>query len=198
MTTPLKILLALVILALCAVGFWLLDWQGKQDELAGLRTARAESEERLASTRVLVAELPTLLQEKERLERELREIGVGAAATGKAELFVARFVGDLERVVLEERRRSGDPSFAILSITPGAQVATAEEGAPTLPSRGFQISLQGRYDTVVGFLHRLGAMGLGSPVTLNRLTLTPTGSAAGGLSPVLAVTLPVTAWLTSP
>lgn len=196
MTNLMKALLALVILVLCALGFWLLDWQEKQVELAALQTARAESQERLASTRALVAELPTLVKEKERLDRELLDLGVGAAAQGRAELFVARFVDDLERVVLEERRRSGDPSFTILSITPGAQVATAEEGAPALPSRGFQLSLQGRYDTVVGFLHRLGERDLGGPVTLNRLTLAPTG--AGDGAPVLAVTLPVTAWLTGP
>lgn len=183
-----KILVAVALLALCALGFWFFDWRGKGEELAAVRAARAESEARLASTRELVADLPRLVAQKERLQAQLPR-------GGATRHFVARFVGDLERVVEEERRRSGDASFRILSITPGAEVAAGDE--EPLPSRGFQLALQGRYDTVVGFLHRLGALGLGGPVTLNRLTLAPTDAGGAG-PPVLAVSLPVTAWLTGP
>jgi len=56
------------------------------------------------------------------------------------------------------------------------------------------MNMTGKYSTLIDFLYQLGAMKLDRLVTINRISLAPTKS-EGNASPVLTVTLPITAYM---
>ncbi|MGI5844292.1 MAG: hypothetical protein ACOX9B_08980, partial [Candidatus Xenobium sp.] len=142
LTTPMKIILAMLIIALIAVGFWLLDWQHKHNELATVKQQKAELQEKLEKNRDLVKALPVLTREKADLEEQLRQVVQTDLVAEKPELFVANYIKQIERVMLEERVRMSDPTFDIVNIQPGALTSSspggtapeeAAEGADTTP-----------------------------------------------------------------
>jgi len=59
----------------------------------------------------------------------------------------------------------------------------------------FQMSLKGKYLTVIDFLRQLGALKLKRLVTINKLSLSPAETPKGGSSPALNITIPITAYL---
>lgn len=209
LTTPMKIILALVIIVLIGLGFWLLDWQSKQNELASVRQNKADLEQKLATNKELVKDLPVLTKRKAELEEKLKQVVQTNLVPEKAELFVANYIREIESLVLSERTRMNDPTFAILSITPGALTAAAPEGgaageaAPadatpdalkSFPTRMFQMSMKGKYSTLIDFLYQLGALRLERLVTINKIALAPSDNKDGG-SPTLSITIPITAYM---
>jgi len=109
-----------------------------------------------------------------------------------------------------------DPEFALISLTPGALThgggegeaaatpeAAAAEGEASAgvtsmlksyPTRMFQLTLKGKYATLIDFLNQLGALRLKRLVTINKISLTPSGEAKGGGSPSLQIVIPLTAY----
>ncbi len=59
------------------------------------------------------------------------------------------------------------------------------------------MEMTGRYSTLVEFLYQLGALELDRLVTINEISLKPKNSKGGGEegSPVLSITIPITAYL---
>lgn len=210
LTTPMKIILALVIIVLIGLGFWLLDWQQKQNELASVRQNKADLEQKLATNKELVKDLPVLTKRKAELEEKLKQVVQTNLVPEKAELFVANYIREIESLVMSERTRMNDPSFAILSITPGALTSATPEGggdaaaAPaadatpdalkSFPTRMFQMSMKGKYATLIDFLYQLGALRLERLVTINKIALAPADTEGGG-SPTLSITIPITAYM---
>lgn len=207
LTNPMKVILALVIIVLIGLGFWLLDWQKKQNEIAQLDKKLQERQDKLRQSKELVKALPKLTKEKEVLEKQLNAVLTTDLPKEKPEVFVANFIRDIESLVLTERQRTGDRSFEILSVTPGAmtsQAAPGTEGGDEMetpeslkqfPTRMFQMSMRGRYITLIDFLYQLGALQLERLVTINKIALAPAGKTEGGGRPVLSITIPITAYL---
>ena len=210
LTTPMKIILAMLIIALIAVGFWLLDWQHKHNELATVKQQKAELQEKLEKNRDLVKALPVLTREKADLEEQLRQVVQTDLVAEKPELFVANYIKQIERVMLEERVRMSDPTFDIVNIQPGALTSSspggtapeeAAEGADTtpdalksFPTRVFNMSMRGKYATLIDFLYQLGALKLERLVTIDKIALSPADKTSVG-SPTLTITIPITAYM---
>lgn len=215
-----KIAVAGLIIVLMAVGFYVVSWSEKYKEIESLKV---QKEERLAQKARLeqdVAELPKFREEAANLEKELMSLVQSKFTKEEPELFVANYIAEIERLVADQQEVTGDESFVIKSISPageqmsevsgaggeggddaaeggGEAAASAGSGSETLqgfPTRVFAMEMNGRYSTLVDFLYQLGALELDRLVTINQISLTPQGDGEGG-SPVLGITIPITAYL---
>lgn len=90
--------------------------------------------------------------------------------------------------------KSGDKAAA---AEPAAAepAATESETLQGFPTRVFAMEMTGRYQTLVEFLYQLGALELDRLVTINEISLKPQSSADEAGSPVLGITIPITAYL---
>jgi Tfp pilus assembly protein PilO len=207
--TPMKIVLAVFVIILIGLGFWLVDWQKKTAEIKQLDSTLEAKRAELEKNNALVKALPAETERKKQLERELKAV-IQEQLTPETEAeFVPSYIADVEKLVEQQRTRMGDPDFQINSLTPGqlttvsgpkkeGEAAPAESGPSVLagyPTRTFQMSLTGRFASTIDFLRQLGALKLKRLVTINRLTLTPSGEIKVGVSPVLGITMPITAYL---
>lgn len=222
LTNPMKVVLALVLIALIGLGFWVMDWQKKFNELSSLQTNLQSKKDKYEKARQAGQDLPKEMARKDELERTLRSLIQEQISPEPASVFVPAYIQEVENLVLYEQKRMRDDNFTVTSLTPGIQTMTklgsAEEkkpaegeAAPTdaaaaaaaaesealkgYPTRTFQMSLQGRYTTLIDFLHQLGALKLKRLVTINRIALAPSGLSAPGSSPVLSIQMPITAYL---
>jgi Tfp pilus assembly protein PilO len=202
--TPMKIVLAIFIIILIGLGFWLVDWQKKTAEIKQLESTYTGKQAELDKAQAQVKALPQETQRKKDLERQLKEV-ISEQLTPETESeFVPSYIADVERLVDQEKVRMNDPDFQITSLTPGALTTVGgakkegEAAGPSAlagyPTRTFQMQLTGRYPSVIDFLRQLGALKLKRLVTINRLTLSPSGDITKG-SPPLSVTMPITAYL---
>lgn len=215
LTTPMKLILALVIILLIGVGFYVLDWQKKQQQIDQLTADLNAKKDKLAKTEEEIKQLPILTAKVDELEKQLQALVASKFTQEEPELFVANYIAEIERMVVGQQEATGDYDFSITSITPGAMQATAvaggeeeKEGAKAdietasqgpealqgFPTRVFQMQMKGRYATLVDFLYQLGALELDRLVTINKISLSPSAGDPGE-SPVLSVTIPITAYL---
>jgi len=215
-TTPMKIVLALIVIILIALGFWIMDWQKKYSDLRQLESNLAQKQETLKKNEELVKALPEEMKRKEDLEKSLRSIIQEQFTPETEQEFVPAYISGIEGLVIDEQKRTGDKDFVLLSIIPGAMVSAtvfkegkkegeAAKPAETktqvpaalggYPTRSFQMSMTGRYATLIDFLHQLGALRLKRLVTINRISLSPKSNPGVGLPPVLSINIPVTAYL---
>ena len=224
MNTPMKIAVAGLIIVLMAVGFYVVSWSDKYKEIESLKAQKDEriaQKERLEAD---VAQLPKFREEAAGLEKELLSLVQSKFTKEEPELFVANYIAEIERLVADQQEVTGDESFIIKSITPrGEQMAEnvaaeEEEGAEAkpgdkdkpkkeaapaasesetlqgFPTRVFAMDMTGRYSTLVEFLYQLGALELDRLVTINEISLKPE-KVEDGSSPVLSITIPITAYL---
>ena len=217
LTTPMKIILALVIVALCGAGFYLLDWQSKyarlEQETKNLQDAQAQ----LDKAKEDLKQLPELTKQMEAKEKELQDLVASKFTKEDPQLFVANYIAEIERMVVGQQESTGDYDFVINSITPGAEqrqnapsgenkdggappadnsgAASTPEALQGFPTRVFQMQMTGRYTTLVDFLYQLGALKLDRLVTINKISLSPTGKGSGADSPILTIQIPITAYL---
>jgi Tfp pilus assembly protein PilO len=218
LTTPMKIIIAILLIGLIGAGFYVLDYKAKWDDLNAKSKELADSQAQLLKIQEEIKALPELTRQVEQKEREMKELVSTSQRTGGAtetpELFVANYIQEIERMVISQQESTGDYDFDIVSITPGSagQAAPAGDskaapGAPPppegggtpealqgFPTRVFNMNMTGKYSTLIDFLYQLGAMKLDRLVTINRISLAP-GKSEGNASPVLTVTLPITAYM---
>jgi Tfp pilus assembly protein PilO len=221
LTNPMKVLLAAIVIAIIGLGFWILDWQGKQQTLSQMeQTLKDKSAERDRMQND-VKKIDTLLQENNQLKADLKTVMEAGILPENPQEFVANYLIQISSLVDRVKNEDNDPDFALLSLTPGSQVnsqvaipgakpGAAPSGAPSgapdkpapvpealksYPTRTFQMSMKGRYETLIDFLDRLGALELQRLVTVNKLSLSPAGPVDKGGSPVLSITMPLTAYL---
>jgi Tfp pilus assembly protein PilO len=215
-TTPMKIVFALLVIILIGLGFWVMDWQKKVSDMKQLDTTLSQKDEEFKKNEELVKALPEEMKRKEELEKSLRSIIKEQFTAETEQEFVPSYLIDIEDLVIEEQKRMNDSDFTLLSLTPGGLVvssvakeekkvgeaAKAEESkaqTPTAlggyPTRTFQMSMKGKYATLIDFLHQMGALKLRRLVTINRIALSPGGKSLEGMSPVLNINIPVTAYL---
>jgi Tfp pilus assembly protein PilO len=211
MNTPMKIAVAVVIIALMGLGFYVVDWSEKKKKIEELQGQYQEKEEQKKRLEEDVAKLDEYEKTAEKLEKELLSLVQSKFTQEEPELFVANYIAEIERMVVGQQEATGDYDFKITSISPkgekrtqvdtGAggeeEEASAAEESETLqgfPTRVFDMSMTGRYSTLVDFLYELGALELDRLVTINKISLSP-GAIEGGQSPILTVTIPITAYL---
>lgn len=215
MNTPMKIAVALVIIALMGLGFYVVDWSEKNKKIVELQGQYQEKEEQKKRLEADVAKLEEYEKEAEQLEKELLSLVQSKFTQEEPELFVANYIAEIERMVVGQQEATGDYDFKITQISPKGEKrtqvntgsegedgsesseASAAESSETLqgfPTRVFDMTMTGRYATLVDFLYELGALELDRLVTINQISLSP-GNTEGGGSPVLTVTIPITAYL---
>lgn len=224
MNTPMKIAVAGLIIVLMAVGFYVVSWSDKYKEIESLKGQKAERLQQKERLEADVAQLPKYREEAAGLEKELLSLVQSKFTKEEPELFVANYIAEIERLVADQQEVTGDDSFAIQSITPrgdqqdaapapaadseegkkdgagkpaAAEEESADSGSETLqgfPTRVFAMEMTGRYATLVEFLYQLGALELDRLVTINEIKITPQ-TKDDGLSPVLSITIPITAYL---
>lgn len=213
LTTPMKIIIAFILIALIGAGFYLLDWQAKFQERDSQKKALEEARQKLEKIKQDIAALPELTRQMEEKEKELNALVSSKMSQEDPQLFVANYIAEIERMVVGQQEATGDYDFDILSITPGASTAPtpapsggngtaapegggaqAPEALQGFPTRVFQMSMTGRYATFVDFLYQLGALKLDRLVTINKITISP-GKTGDGDSPILSVQIPITAYM---
>jgi Tfp pilus assembly protein PilO len=214
MNTPMKIAVAVVIIALMGLGFYVVDWSEKKKKIEELQGQYQEKEEQKKRLEEDVAKLDEYEKEAEQLEKELLSLVQSKFTQEEPELFVANYIAEIERMVVGQQEATGDYDFKITQISPkgekrtqvnteGGEGAEAEEAASAaeesetlqgFPTRVFDMQMTGRYATLVDFLYELGALELDRLVTINKITLQPEVTEGGG-SPILTVTIPITAYL---
>ena len=220
LTTPMKIIIAILLIGLIGAGFYVLDYKAKWDELSAKTKELADSQAALLKIQEEIKALPELTRQVEQKEAEMKTlVSTSRNSNSGAETpenFVANYIQEIERMVISQQEATGDYDFDIVSIAPGvagqASPASGDNktpGAPPppdgggggtpealqgFPTRVFNMNMTGKYSTVIDFLYQLGAMKLDRLVTINRISLSP-GKAEGNASPVLTVTLPITAYM---
>lgn len=214
MNTPMKIAVAVVIIALMGLGFYVVDWSEKKKKIEELQGQYQEKEEQKKRLEEDVAKLDEYEKEAEQLEKELLSLVQSKFTQEEPELFVANYIAEIERMVVGQQEATGDYDFKITQISPKGEKRTqvnteggeggeaeeatsAAEESETLqgfPTRVFDMQMTGRYATLVDFLYELGALELDRLVTINKITLQPEATEGGG-SPILTVTIPITAYL---
>lgn len=218
MNTPMKVAVAIVIIALMGLGFYMVDWSEKQKKIEELQAQYQEKVQQKERLEADIAKLEEYEKEVDKLEKELLSLVQSKFTQEEPELFVANYIAEIERMVVGQQEATGDYDFKITSITPqgekmqqvntgggdeggdskgGGQQSAAEESETLqgFPTRVFNMTMTGRYATLVDFLYELGALELDRLVTINQISLAPQGNSEDGQSPVLTVTIPITAYL---
>ena len=213
MNTPMKVAVAVVIIALMGVGFYVVDWSDKKKKIEELQAQYVEKEQQKKRLEEDVAKLEEYEKEAEKLEKELLSLVQSKFTQEEPELFVANYIAEIERMVVGQQEATGDYDFKITQISPKGQKmsevnsgeegeeeteeVTAAEESETLqgfPTRVFDMNMTGRYTTIVDFLYELGALELDRLVTINKISLSPTNTEDGS-SPILDINIPITAYL---
>jgi Tfp pilus assembly protein PilO len=209
--TPMKFIVALIAIAMIFTLFLLFDWQNKWKEIESLDGMIAQKEQDYQSKKEQVKELPILTKRKADLEAKLAQVVQTNLVPEKAEMFVANYIKEIEKLTFEEQDRMGDSTFEIISITPGvltsqspvngsdasdedAESDSAPDALKQFPTRMFQMSMKGKYSTLIDFLYQLGALRLERLVTINKIALSPSGKDDAGC-PTLSISIPITAYM---
>lgn len=198
---PMKLFIGAIIVVLMGVGFYLVQWKPIYDEMTLKEQAIAEQESKISELERKKEEYPKVLDENQKLQVELQNVIQSQLTPESESEFVPSYIADIEKLVEQQRARMGDPDFQVVSLTPEAN--TRATGGPQAlagyPTRGFQMSLTGRYASVIDFLRQLSALKLKRLVTVSKINLTPNSTNSKDLnyfeSPVLSITLPITVYL---
>jgi len=210
-----KVVLAVIIIAIIGLLFWMLDWQGKQATLVQIDKTLEEKRQDKERMENDVKKIDELVKINNDLKQQLKQVVQTGFTPEKEQDFVANYIETIEALIDKVAVEDNDPSFKLNQLTPGQQQTQAAPAAkkddkggdkgggssvavpPALqnyPTRTFQMAMHGRYETLIDFLDRLGRLELKRLVTVNKISLAPEGKTNTG-SPVLAITLPLTAYL---
>lgn len=182
LTAPYKVLVVVASLLLVFTGFYLMDYQPKLAELSDLRQQLQRSRNKLDARRGAIRELDKTAREIERLELELHNLVAGASLPEEPMRAMGEYVEQLETVV---------------ASLPGSQVVLEsvmpldDKPAPDgVPAQGFQVNMQGGFDSLGEFFRELGTTNSQRRVIIDRV-LVRAGSEPG----TLELQLPMTAYL---
>ncbi len=204
---------------LLVAGFYLIDFNEKQNQLSAKNAELESVKEEIKQLKEDLAQLDSLLKEEKEWEEKIKnEINNTTIVEEDPELFVANYIKDFERAVVQQSEEMNDPYFRINSITPGEMSASggkkkkkkkgdgedeedsgddeslgeAPEALSSIPTRVFQMQLTGRYSTFIDFLYKLGELELERLVTINEISISP-GDEDG--TPIVKISIPVKAYL---
>lgn len=208
MNLVMKIIVLLVIVGLMGFGFYVFDYQAKLGAIAAEQQKLADKQKELEGLKKMAQNLASWEQAKKDFSKLLAEIMRGVPLRE----FIPSFLEDIEDLSQEERTKMGDDSFRVTTIQPGpstkptpekAEAKPGEKAAeqkpaeqPTISSERvvIQLSMKGRFNTLVDFLQQLGQFRLKKLVTVQRLSLAPEKPEVGH-SPVLTITMPFEAYM---
>lgn len=207
MTTPMKLIIAILAILLIGAGFYMFDWSEKWTRKKAAEDQLAAKQQELAALQEAIKELPKLQQQVLEKQAELNKVISSRVSSETAEQFVGNYLQEVERLVADQQKANGDYTFNIKSISPGNAQATAGPGGNNAAAQGpeqpealaafqtrvFAMTMEGKYSTIVDFLYQLGAMKLDRLVTINSVRLSKAGTSDG--SPTLNIDLPITAYL---
>ena len=207
MTTPMKLIIAILAILLIGAGFYMFDWSAKWERKKSAENQLEQKKQELQALEVAIKELPKLQQQVREKQAELDKVINSKVSNETPDQFVANYIQEVERLVADQQRNTSDYGFIIKSISPGAAATTGggqAQGAPgeqpealsAFQTRVFSMSMEGKYATLADFLYQLGAMKLDRLVTINGVRLTKSGDAKGS-SPKLNIDIPITAYLKS-
>lgn len=222
MNNVMKAIVTVLLITIMGLGFYLVDWSDKYKEI---KTLEDDYTQKIAQRDKLKEDVAKLQEYRDRatvLEKELQSLVQSKFTKEEPELFVANYIAEIERLVAQQQEVTGDWNFAIKSITPrgekmsevksgggdeeeasadnkGAKTeqaspAASSEALQGFPTRVFAMEMNGQYSTLVDFLYQLGNLKLDRLVTINEIKLRP-GKTEEGTSPVLSITIPITAYL---
>jgi Tfp pilus assembly protein PilO len=203
LNTPMKIVLTVVVIILIGIGFYLLDYSSKFNEIKNLQEELVKKDEMLKVNQERVKRLPEQLAKKEALEIQLDRLIQERLPQEDAMIFVPRFIQSMEQLVAMEKAVIGDATMEVVSITPGkleppsteAKISGDSQVLELFPKQPFQVNLKAKYPSVIHLLHQLAALKLKRLVTITNITLSPASTTGVGISPSLNVTIPVVAYL---
>lgn len=208
MTTPMKLIIAIIAILLIGAGFYMFDWSEKWERKKAAEANLAAKKDELNTLKEAIKELPLLQQQVREKQEELQKVISTKVSNETPDEFVGNYLREIERLVLDQQKATSDYTFVIKSISPGtAQTAGAPAAGGAAPAqetpealaafqtRVFTMSLSGKYATIVEFLYQLGAMKLDRLVTINSLHMSRGGTDTAGVSPTLTLDLPITAYL---
>jgi Tfp pilus assembly protein PilO len=194
--TPLKVLVSLCIIVMIGLCFFFVDWQKKMAEKKELDLTLSAKTTEHEQQLILAQELPIEKKRNEALRQEVRGMMSELFTPETEGDFVPSYIANMERLVEQLQVSLDDKQFFITVLNPGSTVTESEDAYLTgVPKKKFQIQLSGRYFTIVNFLQQLGALGLKRLVTIDRISLAPSGATGSGYSPTLSVTMPMTAYM---
>lgn len=181
MGASLKLLLGVVILTLCLLAHYALDYQARYAELRQLDENLVRMQSKLEDYKTRLRRLPELTEEMQALERELT--WADGPKEEDPELLVSHYLEDVERLV----QAQDNYNFRIQAVVPGDATGGTEDSP--IVGRSFSLKMKGEYATLADFLEELADLKLDRLVTIDRIDLSP---AEGN---VLNITLPMTAYL---
>ncbi|MFP4498026.1 MAG: hypothetical protein ACLFQV_07425 [Vulcanimicrobiota bacterium] len=201
LNTPMKIVLTVVLIALIGVGFFLLDYQKKLNEIESLEDTYKAKVAQLETNEQRVKALPEQIKRKERLEAELNALIQQKLPKEDAAIFVPKFIQEMEDLIAYEKKVTGDPFLQVNKITPGELIMPTEGGGDDevkalmiFPKQSFQVEYEAKFSTVIHFLHQLAALRLERLITIDKISLSGKGGSVGE-SPRLKVSMPMIAYL---
>ncbi|MFH1453676.1 MAG: hypothetical protein ABIH00_06825 [Armatimonadota bacterium] len=212
--TPTKIILTIIIIGLIGTLFYFTTYQKQIKEIGTLKEDLKTKQTKLAEIKEKINDLPNLVAQKEKLEAMVKKALEEGLVAEKTEDFVPNYLTQIEELTKEIRLKTGDLSFVLVEIRPGAvgveqtQAPGAAPGEPPaeetgageevfagFPTRTFEMSMKGRYNTLIEFLTQLSDLKLKRLVEINRIGLSPEGQDKIGGSPILNITIPIKAYL---
>lgn len=210
MTTPMKLILAILAMLLIGAGFYMFDWSEKWERRKGAEQALEAKRQELSQLEEAIKELPKLQQQVIEKQQELKKVVDIGPGSESPDEFVGNYLQEIERLVADRQKETSDYTFSIKSVNPG-NVGTASapqsggqanapaptetpEALAAFQTRVFSMSMEGKYATLVDFLYQLGAMKMKRLVTIGSVRLSRAGE-AGGSSPTLTIEMPITAYL---
>lgn len=192
----LKIIVAVSLIVLMMIAFWIVRYQPKQNEIASLN---ADIEKQTAQYLELQSESKNLEQWEQAKIRFEQVLGQLHQTAVPMKAFIPSFLKDIERLVDTESRTAADPGFRVTTITPGSVQSGVSSGAGAPGSSApagleggsttVQLNFTGRFNTIIDFLQQLSNLKLNKIVTIQQISLSPGSTSAGG-SPTLNVTMP--------
>jgi Tfp pilus assembly protein PilO len=197
MSAPIKITIGIIIIAVMGAVFYFISWKTSYENIASYAADIVKANEQLSTIRDQKKQIPQLQDDQRKLQDELRAVIQEQLTPGSESEFVPSYIADIERLVEQQRVRMGDPDFLVYSITPdtGSSKESGRQEMSGYPVRGFQMSLTGRYATVIDFLRQLGALKLKRLVTVSKLSLSVKQAPENYFeSPILNVTLPISVY----
>lgn len=217
MNTLMKFILFIVVVGLMGFGFNVGSYHQKRQEIAAKDLQITEKGKDLEKFKAMAAKLTEWEKAKKEFGDLLTTFQKGMALKD----FLPSFLVDIERLTAEQRVRMNDSSFKVLTLNPGPSTVTAqppkkekekkeegkeeiqpsapplvEDSAPAIGAQkvAIQVTMEGRFDTLLDFFQQLTEFKLNKLVTLQRLSLSPKVKASGR-APVLSINFPMEAYM---
>jgi Tfp pilus assembly protein PilO len=194
-----KIFIGIIIIVFMVAIFWLTSWQKIDKDIDAQVSQLNKINDDIKQAEKDKEEIKALEVKLANKKLEL-DANIQQKLTPESETdFVPSYMADVEKLVEQQRMRMNDPDFIITAMTPETKSdsnSSVNNVLASYPARSFQMSLTGRYTTVIDFLKQLGALKLKRLVTVSKLTLSGSPDKDNySKSPMLTITMPISVYL---